>query len=252
MSERPWTRIPGSRLDRYWSAIFEHFDPSEWMLAFHEVHERLWNREFWILFGEIWTGDESQYLHNDRIREILTPRRMKSRLRRFCMKRREWSVYQELPEKFEMFRGCWSKNKEGWSWTLSKDVALGFAGSPPEDGYPVLISGAARKEDVVAYFGILNEKEIVIDPLKVIDACVESVAQKDFEPGLVEYQNKVQSKKFDLYSPEKLAARIKASGTEVVVDDVNEMLECLEDLGFSATADKRRSALEVAISMVSD
>lgn len=76
-----------------------------------------------------------------------------------------------MPEELTLYRGCKKRNAEGLSWTISYDWADYFAYKAIAGD---VISGKAKKSDVIAYFDRnKEEKEIVILPENV--KCREKV-----------------------------------------------------------------------------
>jgi hypothetical protein len=75
----------------------------------------------------------------------------------------ERATLAALPERFEVWRGCYPANRAGLSWSLDRDVAAGF---PMLNRYqregetPILRRGKVRRELVVLKLD-RNESEVV-------------------------------------------------------------------------------------------
>lgn len=88
-------------------------------------------------------------------------------------------LYDSLPDKgkFRVYRGCFFKNRMGYSWSLSEDTAIRFpflVGNDT-DHTPILLSGLVSKKDVLFCVGSRGEEEIVIDPRKVSRSSIRSI-----------------------------------------------------------------------------
>lgn len=85
---------------------------------------------------------------------------------RLMMDDREMIVYEQLPDKFKVYRGV-KKNQDykALSWTLDKDVAKWFSLRFTEHG--VVYEAEIRKGDVFAIFLNRGEQEIVLNYKKL-------------------------------------------------------------------------------------
>lgn len=89
--------------------------------------------------------------------------------KKHLMDKDDYNFYNNLADEIVIYRGvCGTKNyKKGISWTLNKETAEFFSRrwSADSDGY--ILSGIAKKEDVLAFFNSRNEQEIIINPSKI-------------------------------------------------------------------------------------
>lgn len=85
------------------------------------------------------------------------------------MSEEELDTLNNLPEEFTVYRGMGDKSsRDGISYTLDQEKAQWFADRPPsEHGY--VLSGTAKKEDVLAFFNRRNESEVLIEPKNIAD-----------------------------------------------------------------------------------
>lgn len=78
----------------------------------------------------------------------------------------ELAYYNSLPDEFTVYRGIGSQsNKKGISYTLSLEKAEWFANRFQKNGY--VLTGTAKKKDVLAYFNGRKEQEVLIEPKNI-------------------------------------------------------------------------------------
>lgn len=84
--------------------------------------------------------------------------------RESLMDAEELAYYDSLPDEFTVYRGIGSKsNKKGISYTLSLEKAEWFAKRfQQKKGY--VLTGTAKKKDVLAYFNSREEQEVLVEP----------------------------------------------------------------------------------------
>ena len=69
----------------------------------------------------------------------------------------------QLPDKVLIYRGADNPEYEyGFSWTLDKNIAIWFA-NRHEDRKPYVYECTVDKRDLICYFEIRNEKEVIVD-----------------------------------------------------------------------------------------
>lgn len=149
------------------------------LITYHDKFERipalikLWpfmpERDRMLWLGKVWRNNETIYLHMDALQPLLM-HAMTSPLRGLLMPREDRATFREqlrLNKPLRVFRGCSEGNRDGWSWTLDRTVAEKLGTRHPFDGKPLLVSGFAAPEDVLAYFDTRREREILINPFLV-------------------------------------------------------------------------------------
>jgi hypothetical protein len=101
--------------------------------------------------------------------------RKRNRLYSSMMLADEVQELAKLPSRITIYRGVADPTHVGWSWSLSRPIAEWFAGRWPEffGDDPVLIIGSARKADILAYFTVGREQEILISPKAVKVIAIE-------------------------------------------------------------------------------
>ena len=82
----------------------------------------------------------------------------------YLMSKREQKKFNALPEKVTIYRGVNNPEyKYGFSWTLDKRIVYWFA-NRYENKESYVYECTVDKKDLVCYFEIRNEKEVIIDP----------------------------------------------------------------------------------------
>ncbi len=83
----------------------------------------------------------------------------------YLMSKGEQKKFNALPDKVIIYRGVNNpKYKYGFSWTLDKRIAYWFA-NRYENKESYVYECTVDKKDLICYFEIRNEKEVIIDPL---------------------------------------------------------------------------------------
>ncbi len=82
----------------------------------------------------------------------------------YLMSKGEQKKFNALPEKVSIYRGVNNPEyKYGFSWTIDKRVALWFA-NRCENKESYVYECTVDKRDLLCYFEIRNEKEVIVDP----------------------------------------------------------------------------------------
>lgn len=82
----------------------------------------------------------------------------------YLMDKREQKKFDKLPERVTIYRGV--NNPEfryGFSWTIDKRIANWFA-NRYEGKQSYVYECTVDKKDLLCYFDIRNEKEVIINP----------------------------------------------------------------------------------------
>lgn len=116
------------------------------------------------LLAGVWVGNECP--NNDVIPLSTIIKWFKNASKQSLMYADEFAYYDSLPDEFTVYRGIGSEsNKKGISYTLSLEKAEWFANRFQKKGY--VLTGTAKKKDVIAYFNRREEQEILIEPKKI-------------------------------------------------------------------------------------
>ena len=133
--------------------------------AFYAVQEEMTDREYWSTLGLIWTDSENIFQYRGFwMFALMSPRPE----REYIMSEEDRAVFNALPKRFTVYRGCNHLNEDGFSWTLKREVAEWFIGYNAkldlERGKRVeagVIERVVEKSDCIAYFGERKEEEIL-------------------------------------------------------------------------------------------
>ena len=145
-------------------SLYEH----QFLLeGFLELAENFDDATFWKLFGYTWRNQEEVWTNR---KVFLTLFQAERPGREALMDEDEHESLRNLPDEFPVYRGFQGRREKGISWTTDRDKAVWFANRfamLDHLGEPKLLTGVARKENVLAHFLGRGESEIVIDPAKV-------------------------------------------------------------------------------------
>lgn len=130
--------------------------------AFISVKNKMNDVMYWEMLGELIIGTENFWQWKDKFHEILEERSGSWQM----MTESEKSFLLNSQSKLTIYRGCSNNNKQGWSWSLDKDMAIWFA-NRYNSRDRILITGECDKSMVVAFFNGRNEHEILINPKNV-------------------------------------------------------------------------------------
>jgi hypothetical protein len=116
---------------------------------------------FWPVFNRIWPScDDTSWYQGD----VVTLLRNHRATMPLFLGAEASEFYRSLPSAFKVYRGCSRNRSRGLSWTLSANVAFGFArghrGIRVPD--PVIASAVVSKNSVLAVFAERSESEILI------------------------------------------------------------------------------------------
>jgi hypothetical protein len=113
---------------------------------------------FWPVFCDYWSACEETWWLRDPLLHILrmhAPAIMPNQ-----------KVFDALPERVQVFRGCSRERIAGLSWTTERHVAERFAhghrGIPVPD--PVVATGTIARPDIFVVISDRNESEVLLDP----------------------------------------------------------------------------------------
>lgn len=82
------------------------------------------------------------------------------------MDQNEKNYLNSLPDEVTIYRGTHTQNNsKALSWTANYDKAKWFANRFDEDGY--ILQATINKKDIVAFFNVRNEDELIVDFNKI-------------------------------------------------------------------------------------
>lgn len=153
--------------------------------------------DFWSHVGHEWAGCDNVGMHQDEINRLIGDHQRARGLPIWdAMDREARVVYDALPELVTVWRGCYSHNVYGLSWTLNAAVAARF---PFLNRYrqdnaidrALLIEARVKKSDIAFLVTERDEEEVVASPVVVeivgqslaFDALDDDVRSRKFPLG---------------------------------------------------------------------
>ncbi|MEI7780340.1 MAG: hypothetical protein WCJ18_00270 [Planctomycetota bacterium] len=150
--------------------------------AFVQINQLLDNKEYWSLLGRVWRAADVYFSELSLWRDILEdPLRGYGE---FFMVQPDRKFFELSPAKgglapiFTVYRGFGREGGEdGFSWTMNRDVACGFAQRfrHSDDIGPWVATGTISRKDVIGYMHKEGEREIVCLPENVYAIELEQV-----------------------------------------------------------------------------
>lgn len=118
------------------------------------------------LLAYLW--EDSENPNNSAVPLSTLIRWFKNASKQSLMDTEELAYYDSLPDEFTVYRGIGSKtNQKGISYTLNLEQAEWFANRFQQDGY--VLTGTAKKKDVLAYLNGREEQTVLIEPKNIAD-----------------------------------------------------------------------------------
>jgi len=152
--------IERAKTQKNWSSyIWIHERPYR-LEKFSEIEGELSDQEYWELLGSIWSDSENLWQYGSILGWFINKDRPG---REAMMDEHEKEFLAKLPDEFTIYRGHQTKNRLGYSWTLSYWRAKWFAKRFDQKGQGV-VKAKIKKEHVVAALLGRNEFEIVASP----------------------------------------------------------------------------------------
>lgn len=142
------------------------------------------SKELLMIIGRFWTQLDRIYTMRDQLEWMTDIVRANRSLSQVLMDEEKASrtalnheLYNSLPERLTVYRGCYDINSEGFCWTTSKEIANRF----PQfirnviPFKPMVLKGVIYKSDILFCKNTRNEFEVVVHPSDVQIVSTESV-----------------------------------------------------------------------------
>lgn len=118
--------------------------------------------EDWLIqFGEAWSACDNIGLYWADLNELI-PGMSRQQLD-LLMTDQEREFHRQLPDRVQVWRGCYEFNADGLSWSLSREIAAGFTRlgryHHPEHE-PMLLSGWVNRDEIAVKLD-RNEQEVI-------------------------------------------------------------------------------------------
>lgn len=169
--EQYWQKrdaIDDALFNEEWVNVVMLHEPCFRFDALREYQGMMDDADYWRCVRYAWTVDGCITDNHTLVREIFAPENRTAVNRWVMMTEDERAVYDALPDRVEVYRGCGSASRTGWSWTTRRDkgewFARRFVGVRRDQFGGLLLTGRCDKRDIIAYLDGRYEAEIVIDP----------------------------------------------------------------------------------------
>lgn len=171
-----------TRTDKELFTLFQtEFQADESLFMLAKVTDKLSNAGYWFALRNLYAGARHLYLANHFIGTLFHADRLG---REHLMTDHERGVVNKLmPNVLRVYRGCWSSNDTGWSYTLNKEAARAYAVDGAYDGHPVILCARIHKNNIEACWA---DGHIVVDPRRVLMGKVQKVPFRDADRQRVE------------------------------------------------------------------
>jgi hypothetical protein len=124
---------------------------------------------FWRVFNECWNICDDTWLIRTWWSDVLRYHSRVAPARRFMVRSEDKALFDCLPARIEIFRGCNVNRVRGLSWTTKRKIAEGFAhghrGIRVEE--PVVATAIIPREAVFTAIDNREESELVVNPRRL-------------------------------------------------------------------------------------
>lgn len=132
------------------------------------LKRRMYKRDWWRLLGEEWSGFDNLSAYRIDLTHLLDTARIRDL--HAMMNDAERTALAAQSETFTVYRGCYTVNRAGLSWTLSREVAERFPKLKRyrrTDDTPLLLTGQAIRSRSVMKLD-RDEQEVVSAEIRVV------------------------------------------------------------------------------------
>lgn len=158
-------KLEESIAEKNWRQIVAIHEKPHRLPAFLRYCQEMPDTDWWVMASSIWIGSENVWQYKKEWERIFSTNRPG---RDAMMEDEEKTRLASLPDTIEIYRGCKSHNRRGWSWTLDNAVAVRFSTMlKMKKQTGLLLTGKVEKKHIVAYFEGRGEDEIIINPRRV-------------------------------------------------------------------------------------
>ena len=148
--------------------LIEFKDSYSRLPAIFQLRSRMDEIDWWTLLGREWTTCDNVYqwkMDLDFAFSSATTGHLHA-----MMNEVEQQYLSLMEEEFTVFRGCYARNKDGYSWSTDREIALAYhiyARYRLPGGTPLLLIGQAPRARSVLKLG-RNENEIICGHVKIL------------------------------------------------------------------------------------
>lgn len=134
-------------------------------------------KDWLVLLGENWSGCDNIFKHHEYLEDIFLHIDV-DYSRQYMMTTEEKLLFNSLPEKITIYRGCSSINMLGMSWSLSKAIAQKIPTLnrylPANKESVLIIETTISKHDALAIKTDRDEQEVIVCPTVFLGMGVHS------------------------------------------------------------------------------
>lgn len=143
--------------EKEWSSALVLYERPCRIQAFCNLANLMDKKSLIAEFSWVWTDSENIWQNQELIDKVIE---LLGKDIRKVMSKKDKKVFDNLPGKVMIYRGCNKENENGMSWTLSKEKANWFAKRIRKDGK--VLSKEVCKEDILFYTNGRSEQEVVL------------------------------------------------------------------------------------------
>jgi len=153
--------------EKDWHIVLGLYERPYRIDAVFEMSRFMTDEEYWDSVCWVWMDSENLWEVTDVLEELFWPSNHDLEKRHLLMNKEELVLLKDLSEVVTVYRGCGEKNREGWSWSLDKEVAELFVRRSSQKDSQV-VTAVVGHADIVAFFNGRQEQEIVAPPDTVV------------------------------------------------------------------------------------
>lgn len=135
------------------------FQVAAFRKALRKLGAKIKDRDYWVTLRAVYELASNPSAHWFTFKRWFSSRR---RDREYLMEPEERDLFRRLPDSFPVYRGYSRFRGKGFSWTLDRRVADWFAHRRADLGQPRVITGVARRDDVLALLESAGEAEVLV------------------------------------------------------------------------------------------
>lgn len=158
--------------------------------AFLRIKDYLPDKLYWYALKEAYSSSDDLYRYKEILRDCFVNNR---KYKKEFMDWKEQKLLSSLPQFFTIYRGMTEQELEsqdfGVSWTLDKSIAEFFAfvynrNSSTHHLKKIVVEAYIEKEFIIGIINNRNEKEIIVDPIHMLEFRLEECKDVNRNPKI--------------------------------------------------------------------